>query len=255
MTNRLLNRRAFLTACAVACFAPRLSQGAQAQVFRRAKTFEDAFDASCRVTVDNARGSGTFFGVDGAKAYILTNYHVVTTAKRATLDFWTNGQRQSIQGVIDWRYYDATTPCDFARIAVDANDLKRIDPPWVALGGADAYPTINSVIISSGAPDGRFCQVWKGWNETYYNGRTLIFSPPPVPGQSGSGIVERLGDDLFITGVLTWLIGEKGRDDSKGGAIPIANLYKALDDLPATDAGVFNVPDAIPPNATECNYI
>ena len=246
-----MKRRDFLRSACLAPFLGVMSQAATTSTFRRAVTFEDAFDASCRVTVDGARGSGTFFGTYDGKGYIFTNYHVVTNASRATLDFLTNGYRHTIAGVVDWRYYDASAPCDFATIVVDARELEKINPPWVALGGADAYPSLDSLIISSGAPDGRFVQSWKGRTETYYNGKTLIFSPPPVPGQSGSGIVERKGDDLFLTGVLTWLIGEKGRDDSKGGAIPIANLYKALENRPATNAGIFDAP-AIPPDATEC---
>ncbi|MDO5749548.1 MAG: trypsin-like peptidase domain-containing protein, partial [Planctomycetia bacterium] len=218
--------------------------------FRRAETFEDAFDASCRVSVSGARGSGTFIGVSGSKAYILTNYHVVTSMKNATLDFWTNGRKESIRGVVDWRYYDANIPCDFARVVVDANELKKIDPPYVALGGADARPGVNSFIISSGAPDGRFTQSWKGHILEYYNDKTAVFTPPPVPGQSGSGICEFVDGELFVTGVLTWLLGEKGSDNSKGGAIPIANLFVALNRRPAPAS--YDDESPIPPNASEC---
>ena len=225
------------------------SNGAE---FRRAETFEDAFGAACRVSVSGARGTGFFIGAVGNDAYIVTNYHVVTKNQVGTLDFWTNGRKESITGRVEWRYYDADMPADFAVFVVDAEELKEIDPPYIALGGVDAKPSIGAFIISCGAPDGRFTQAWKGQVLEYFSGKTAIFSPPPVPGQSGSPICEFVDGELFVTGILTWLIGEKGRDDSKGGAIPIMNIYQALKRRPANVD--FHEPGApaIPPDATEC---
>ena len=223
--------------------------------FRRAETFEDAFGAACRVSVNGARGTGFFIGAVGDDAYIVTNYHVVTKNQVGTLDFWTNGKKESINGRVEWRYYDADMPGDFAVFVVNADELKEIDPPFLALGGVDAKPSMGAFIISCGAPDGRFPQAWKGQILEYYSGKTAIFSPPPVPGQSGSPICEFVDGELFVTGILTWLIGEKGRDDSKGGAIPIMNLYQALKRRPA-DVD-FHEPSAspIPPDATECSEV
>ena len=220
--------------------------------FRRAETFEDAYGATCRVSVSGARGTGFFIGTHDDKAYIVTNYHVVTKNQTATLDFWTNGKKESISGRIEWRYYLEDLPADFAVIVVSATELKAIDPPYIALGGADAKPSVGAMIISSGAPDGRFPQAWKGQVLEYYSGKTAIFSPPPVPGQSGSPICEFVDGELFVTGILTWLIGEKGRDDSKGGAIPIMNIYQSLKRRPSQVD--FHGPETspIPPDATEC---
>ena len=220
--------------------------------FRRAETFEDAYGATCRVSVSGARGTGFFIGTYGDKAYIVTNYHVVTKNQTATLDFWTNGKKESISGRIEWRYYVEDLPADFAVIVVSATELKAIDPPYIALGGADAKPSVGAVIISSGAPDGRFPQAWKGQVLEYYNNKTAVFSPPPVPGQSGSPICEYVDGELFVTGILTWLLGEKGRDESKGGAIPIMNIYQALKRRPSQV--LFQDPgeSPIPPDATEC---
>lgn len=221
--------------------------------FRRAETLDDAHSASCRVSVANARGTGAFIGVDteNNRALILTNYHVVTSNSRATLDFWTNGVRESISGTVEARFYDASIPYDFAIISVDPDELKRIDPPYIALGGRDAAPDANSYILSSGCPKGRFAQAWKGKVLGYYNGSTVMFQPGPVPGQSGSAIISDIDGELWVTGVLTWLIGTEGADDSKGGAIPIANLYKAIQGRQSA-TGHKNDASPIPPNATEC---
>ena len=83
--------------------------------FRRAEnTLDDVFAASCRVNVSGARGSGTFNGVKDGLAYISTNYHVVSNQKNATVDFWTNGVKQTLAGRVAWRAYDANLPADFA---------------------------------------------------------------------------------------------------------------------------------------------
>lgn len=221
-----------------------------AHEFRRAKTFEDAYLASCRVDVSNARGTGTFIGVDKTrgKGVVLTNYHVVTTNQTATLNFWKDGEQKKVTGKVFARYYDANMPSDFALLYVELSDLAAIDPPYVALGGSDAAPDVNSYILSSGAPKGRFVQAWKGKVLGYYRGATLLFQPGPVPGQSGSGVLSEINGELWLTAILTWLIGTEGADDSKGGAIPIANLYKSLQGKQTSTP----VASPIPPDAVEC---
>lgn len=243
---------------AVAIVVAACAQFTQAVEFRRAITFEDAYEAACRVSVSGARGSGTFIGADGNNAYILTNYHVVSNNATATLEFWSNSILQRIQGKVIWRYYDVSSnkPKDFALIVVDAERLKaEIDPPYMPIAGPDVRPTDKSYIISSGAPDGRFVQAWKGQVTGYYNGETVEFQPPPVPGQSGSGIISFYDDEPWLTAVLTWLFGEKGQDDSKGGAIPIANFYEAVKKKPipaAIKTSTEGQTPSIPENATEC---
>lgn len=221
--------------------------------FRRAEnTLDDVFAASCRVNVSGARGSGTFNGVKDGLAYISTNYHVVGKNVTATVDFWTNGVKQTLAGKVVWRAYDANMPADFAFITVDADELKKIDPPYVALGGSDAKPSTNSFFLSSGGPKGLSVKAWKGKILDYFNGETALFQPHPVPGQSGSGVFEEIDGELFQVGIITWLIGAEGQDDSKGGAIPIANLYKALRNHPYNVAAPNDNGSPIPPGAVEC---
>lgn len=221
--------------------------------FRRAEpNLDDVFGASCRISVQGARGSGTFVGVAEDSpdvARILTNYHVVGRQNHATVDFWTHGKKQSISGTVVQRAYDASMPADFAIIAVDANELKRlIDPPFVALGGRDAQPGVNAFFLSSGGPKGWAVKAWKGQTLGYYNGATALFQPHPVPGQSGSGVFEIVDNELFQTGIITWLIGTEGDDNARGGAIPIANLYRAF-----KGEVVAPTSSPIPPGAKECS--
>lgn len=229
--------------------------GVDAAEFRRAVTFEDAHAASCRITAGNSRGTGTFVGVDDGNAYILTCDHVVKGNKNVLIDFWTNSQKQTVSGVVVWESFDTDLPGDFAFIAVNAENLKNeINPPFVALGGSDAKPSINGFIVSSGAPDGRFPQAWKGKVVEYYRDATALFSPPPVPGQSGSGILEHIDGELYLTGVLTWLIGTKGADDSKGGAIPVKNIYIAMNRGRRAPTALERI-SPIPPDASECSNV
>ncbi|MBQ9372137.1 MAG: trypsin-like peptidase domain-containing protein [Thermoguttaceae bacterium] len=220
--------------------------------FRRAQPncMEDVYDASCRVGVRGAFGSGTFVGTSNDSAYILTNYHVVGKETNATIDFWANGVKQSIAGKVVRRAYDANLPADFAIIAVDANELKRlVDPPFVALGGRDSHPGVDAFFLSSGGPKGWAVKAWKGKTLGYYSGETALFQPHPVPGQSGSGIFEIIDNELFQTGIITWLIGEEGDDKAQGGAIPIANLYRALQGYNVSEP---RNASPIPPGAKEC---
>lgn len=205
-----------------------VSSTAFAFEFRRAKTLDDVYDASCRVSVSNARGSGVFIGIDEGtgSALILTNFHVVQNFKTATLEFWRDGVPIPIRSTITWRYYDASLPADFAILAIDADKLAEIDAPYVALGGPDCAPTPAAFFISAGCPKGSHVWSWKGvWRNV---SRTAEFQPAPYPGQSGSGLFEFRDGELWYVGTLTWLVGDEGDDRAKGAAIPVSNIYRAI---------------------------
>lgn len=194
--------------------------------FRRAEpTLSDVHAATCRVRVSNARGTGIFNGYDEAtgKAYISTNDHVTSANRACTLDFWTNSRMQTVKGTVIFKSRNDQTGRDFAIIEVDANDLKTIDPPYIPMKPLDAAELMGRAFLSSGCPDGRFDQGWRGTIEREEGGM-LIFSPPPVPGQSGSGICIVDNGKIYDVAKLTYLLGAKGLDESKGGALPLANL-------------------------------
>lgn len=224
----------------------------EATTFRRAETFSDVHAASCRVRARSSLGSGTFIGFTDGAGWIFTNYHVVGKETDVKLDFWTNSKLETLEGKVCWRFYNVDLPGDFAFVKVDANALKRIDPPFVPLAGPDVRPSEHGFIASSGCPDGRFVQAWRGEVVSYYNGKTAVFQPPPVPGQSGSGIVEYIDGRPYVVAILTWLFGQKGSDESTGGAIPVANLYLAADGRVRLEMGAGDGLEAIPPDATEC---
>ena len=252
MTTKKMKRLTLAAFATAAAFVPCSAFGSEIK-FRRGFTWEDAHAATFRVEVNGARGTATFIGSPKDRpdvAVFLTNYHVVTKNNEAKLTSWGDYLQRSIRGEIVWRAYNINAPWDFAVIWADAATLKReIDPPYIQIAGPGVKPGRGAKILSAGCPDGRFAQAWGGSIVDYYDGKTAVFTPPPVPGQSGSGIFETIDGELYLVGVLTWLFGEKGNDDSTGGAIPIANLYDAARGV--SPAGVTSEP-AVPANATEC---
>ena len=252
MTTKKMKRLMLAAFATAAAFAPFAAFGSEI-TFRRGLTWEDAHAATFRVEVNGARGTATFIGCPKDRpdvAVFLTNYHVVTKNNEAKLTSWGDYLQRSIRGEVVWRAYNINAPHDFAVIEADAATLKReIDPPYIQIAGPGVRPGRGAKILSAGCPDGRFAQAWGGSIVDYYDGKTAVFTPPPVPGQSGSGIFETIDGELYLVGVLTWLFGEKGNDNSTGGAIPISNLYDAARGV--SPAGVTSEP-AVPANATEC---
>lgn len=248
-----MKRLILTTLATAAAFIPISAFGSEI-TFRRGFTWEDAHAATFRVEVNGARGTATFIGSPKDRpdvAVFLTNYHVVTKNNEVNLTSWGDHLQRSIRGDVVWRAYNVNAPWDFAVIWVNAATLKReIDPPYIQIAGPGVKPGRGAKILSAGCPDGRFAQSWGGSIVDYYDEKTAVFTPPPVPGQSGSGIFEVIDGELYQVGVLTWLFGEKGRDDSTGGAIPISNLYDAARGV--SPAGVTSEP-AVPENATECD--
>lgn len=216
--------------------------------FRRVETLEDVHAASFRVTVKGARGTATFIGVDERGAIFLTNYHVVSNNRDATVEGWGNYDRGALPARVDWRAYDARAPYDFAELVVDPETLKRVyDPPFVPLAGEDC-DVADAKIVSAGAPRGAHVVAWKGRETGKYNGQTVMFTPPPAPGQSGSLLVAKIDGELWGVAVLTWLFGAEGDDSAQGGAIPISNYYRARGvGSPASFPGL----PPIPENAVE----
>lgn len=205
-----------------------MSTSVYAYEFRRANSFDDVYDAACRVNVPGARGSGTFIGYCEKldKCLILTNYHVVTNNTKATVEFWKNGKPVAVPTEVVWRFYDASMPGDFAILAANPNTLEQLKVPYVALAGEGVRASEKAFVISAGCPKGSHVWSWKG--NIVASNQTTEFQPAPYPGQSGSGIFEFRDGALWYVETLTWLVGTEGSDSARGGSIPVANLYRAL---------------------------
>ena len=219
-----------------------------------ARNLEDVHAASCRVFAIDASGrgaigTGTVCGLFNNKYYVLTNWHVVENHRTVTLQFFGTGRITECKGAVIATWHNENQPYDFAIITVDRASLAQYDPPFVPLGKRGTRPTTGGPILSSGCSEGRWPFAWKGSIESYY-GETAQFFPAPKGGQSGSAIVEELDGRLYITGILTWRVGDErqlSEEDMRGGAIPIAKLYEAFDGKNRT-----GLPNSVPPYSVWC---
>ncbi len=218
------------------------------------RNMEDIHAASCRVFAMDANGrgaigTGTICGLINGKYYVLTNWHVVESHKSVVLQFFGNGRIVECKGTVTATWHNETQPYDFAIITIDQKQLSHYDPPFVPLAQRGTRPTTGGMILSSGCSEGRWSLAWKGSVESYY-GQTAQFFPAPKGGQSGSAIIERINGQYYITGILTWRVGDErqlSEEEMRGGAIPICKLYEAFDGKYKT-----GLPDSIPPNAVWC---
>jgi len=239
--------KAALIVAAVLC---QLAPTFGAEKARRARTVDDVRRAACRIGVEGARGSGSIIGFDARlnKYLVLTNYHVVTTSKRASCEFWDErGKRSKTVGEIVWRAHDQKQPFDFALVAIDREFVESLDLPYVPLAGADAALKAGDALDSAGCPRAQFVVGWDGGVITV--DRTIEFIPGPYPGQSGSAIIAFIDGKPWNVGTLTWLVGQEGSDDAKGAFIPVRNLWRALSSKMRTAE---EKPWRAPENYSEC---
>jgi hypothetical protein len=193
-------------------------------------------EAACMVSAGNDSvlniGSGTCVKEDDKYFYILTNGHVVENYKTVTVEFFKAGYKaRGIRGEVIWQRYAEKTDVDFAIIRVNKSDFGKYPPRVIPLAPKGYRIVSGNYIAAVGCPSARWAQAWEGHVLSIYSDR-IIFTPPPIGGQSGSGIVVMIkGKDnkwyTRIGAVLTWRI-EEGQT-AQGGAIPISSLYALME--------------------------
>lgn len=197
-------------------------------------------EAVCRVKVETWNGkdagTGTCIGEtpDGEYFHILTNAHVVGQSRQATVEFFKGGYKTSpLPAQIVWKAYQEKSDIDFAIMTVKKSLFGNQPPRIIPLVPHGYKSGIGNYIAVVGCPSARWAQAWEG-HITQDRQTRVLFSPPPVGGQSGSGvtvIVPGKDGELYtrIGAVLTWRIGEDTGDNASGGAIPISTLYNIME--------------------------
>lgn len=181
-------------------------------------------EASCRVRVSGSAGSGTSIAADSSYVYILTNAHVVGSSRKATCEFFRYGRKtQRIPGSIIWKAHSNRSVNDFAIIRIDQSLFGEFPPRIVQLAPADHIVRKNDYIASAGCPQARWLQLWEGHALSEASNNRVLFTPPPLGGQSGSGVYTVIDGHTYLCAVLTWKI-----DGNKGGAIHIGNFLRAV---------------------------
>ena len=205
-------------------------------------TINEIMEASCRVSVSGGIGSGTCIAKDGEHYIVLTNAHVVDRKTSANIEFFRDGYKTyKIPAKVIQSWWIEDTDKDFALIAVHEKYVSQAPPRIVPLIPVGYNPAINYV-YSAGCPEGKWLKAWEGRIEKNEATR-FIFTPPPVGGQSGSGLMVLVQDDkgelhTRVGGIVTFRVGdegifsdrmdENGYEMAKGAAIPISTLYKIL---------------------------
>ena len=192
--------------------------------FAKFLTLNEIGEASCRVNADDARGSGTSIAQDKQFIYVLTNAHVVGNSRRATCEFFRYGRKTApLAGEVIWRAYSEQRVLDFAIIRVPKSLFGSMPPRIVPLAPPTHIVKKDDYIASAGCPQGRWLQLWEGHALSTGSQSRVLFTPPPLGGQSGSGVYTMIKGNTHLAAVLTWRV-----DDDKGGAIHIANFWRAI---------------------------
>ena len=187
-------------------------------------TLNQIGEASCRVRVSSSAGSGTSIAEDDDSIYVLTNAHVVGSNKKATCEFFRYGRKTSrIPGSVVWKSYNDRTVNDFAIIKLPKSAFGDYPPRIAPFAPVDHQIQTNDYIASAGCPQARWLQLWEGHALSNAGRDRVLFTPPPLGGQSGSGVYTVIDGDTYLCGILTWSI------QGKGGAIHIGNFLRAYE--------------------------
>jgi hypothetical protein len=187
-------------------------------------TLNEIGEASCRVNADDAKGSGTSIAQDKQFIYVLTNAHVVGNSRRTTCEFFRYGRKTApLAGEVIWRAYSEQRVLDFAIIRIPKSLFGSMPPRIVPLAPPTHIVKKDDYISSAGCPQGRWLQLWEGHALSTGSQSRVLFTPPPLGGQSGSGVYTLIKGSTHLAAVLTWRV-----DSDKGGAIHIANFWRAI---------------------------
>jgi hypothetical protein len=195
--------------------------------YARPLTLNEILEATCRIRVTLASGSGTAVFIDDNYVYVLTNAHVVGNNKNASVEFFPKGkQTTAFSGKVVWKAYQNRTDVDFAVIAIDKRQFGDKLPRIIPLLPQRHQLKGSEYIASAGCPRAEWAKAFEG-HFTGLEGSRILFIPPPNPGQSGSGIHVNVKHEngktyTYVGAVLTWQIAKKG------GAIPVSTLHQLL---------------------------
>lgn len=197
-------------------------------------------DATCRVSTGKSYGSGTCIDETKDSYLVLTNAHVVGSSRSVTAEFFKMGRKTyPIRGEVIWKAYRKQSDMDFAIIKLAKNDFGQYPPRIIPIAPRGYKIKKGDYIASAGCPRAAWATAWEGYVLGFASNSRVWFTPPPLGGQSGSGVMVLVPDKrgelhTRVGAVLTYRLGEsykrdsQGRDYDKGGAIPATTLHNAL---------------------------
>lgn len=178
----------------------------------------DAIDATCRVSVGNAKGTGCAFEKSQSHIFVLTCAHVVGNAQTANCEFWTRGhQSRPIAGTIVAR----SEAADAAVIAIPVSAFGGQLPSVIPLAKRDTQQR-GSTITSVGCAKGGWSTAWKGHVLGYTQDGDLHFRPTPANGRSGSAVFDAKAERIV------GLLRARTVNDTEGIASSVGAIRCAL---------------------------
>lgn len=214
--------------------------------FAKPLTLNEITEGVCRITVSNQssnsyfgrtqtkKGSGTVVGQSPTSYYILTNAHVVGNARTVQLEFFRGGLKTPpLPANVIWKQKIDGRDVDFAICEISKSYFGSYPPRIIPLAPPSYNLKPGYYISCVGCDNGRWARGWEGIIRQDERTR-VIFTPAPIGGQSGSGIMVLIPDSngvlhTRVGAILTWRIGHATDDEkASGAAIPISRLYQSM---------------------------
>lgn len=161
---------------------------------------EDAIGATCKVSDSGSVGTGFLYETGPATtggeelAWIATAAHVVENGN-VTVQF---GRAVPLRVRVLWR----NPRVDGGVLVVPYRALPVPRPRPIRLAPPNVRVQVGQQLWSIGFPNGGEKMAWTG-KSLGYSGGTLLFSPGPELGRSGSAILAQFGDELRAVGILS----------------------------------------------------
>lgn len=207
-------------------------------------------ESTCRVTAGQYFGSGSVIKHENGKFFILTNAHVVGNNNTVYLEFFKNGRKTlPFPGEVVWKQFKEKTSMDFAIVSIDEKYFGKYPPRVVKLAPA-SVKALDGYVMSAGCPGARWPSAFEGFIIREESDR-ILFYPPPLGGQSGSGLYIFAKDsagqwETYLKGVVTWRIGggvpgkttQMGYEMNHGGAASVDVLVSAYGGQVAEPASI-----------------
>jgi serine protease Do len=183
--------------------------------------------AAAVITRQRDTGSGIVLSADG---YIVTNYHVVSSARRVRVRIPADGPPgksilQPSGKTIDAKIVGLDRDTDLAVIKID-----RAGMPFLKLGDSDTLRQ-GELIMAFGSPMGLENSVSMGVVSSVARqikpDDTMIYiqtDAPINPGNSGGPLVNTEGE---VMGINTFILSQSGGSEGLGFAIP-SNIVKSI---------------------------
>ena len=172
----------------------------------------ECIEATCRISVQGASGTGCVFEKTDSRLHILTAAHVVGNHQTVKCEFWKNGVPQNgIFGTV--LIADVHEDVAVVAMVLENTGLEAIRP--ISLAPKNRVLTTGEAISSVGCANGGWGTSWVG-HVTGARDREILFRPPPAGGRSGSAVFDSGGTEII--GMIT------ARNNRSGEGIAVSLL-------------------------------